>query len=439
MAEAFDITPKLTAHLDRHMVLPLLEFLQEKGAFRSRDLQHAKVALVSGTKMVDLAEEEYKILHGEDAAVPESLGKARDQVYAQLSDWKEACAPLLEALADANLMAELSNVEGGLTAESLKARGVPCDEEMLGHLHRYAKLNFDVGRYRDAADLLASFRLLSRDEEARFTALWGKLAAEILMVNWEAARDDLVSLRDSIEAREHVDKLLQLQQRTWLIHWSLFIFFNVENGKAQLVDFLFEDTRLLNAVQMSAPHILRYLTAAVIIGARRKEMYKLVRIVEEEATQYSDPVTEFLVALYREFDFELAREKLAQCEGLLANDFFLNFSKDDFFERARALIFETTCRIHKNVDIGVLSERLDLGAGAGGEDDKSSAEQKVIQLIRGSKMDARIDSDNNTVVVGTHYPAMYQQVIDSTRELTYRTQQLAITAEKRYASAPPPQ
>lgn len=42
MAE-YDLTPRISAHLDRHMVLPLLEFLQEKKAFRSRDLQHAKV------------------------------------------------------------------------------------------------------------------------------------------------------------------------------------------------------------------------------------------------------------------------------------------------------------------------------------------------------------------------------------------------------------
>jgi len=33
----------------------------------------------------------------------------------------------------------------------------------------------------------------------------------------------------------------QLQQRTWLIHWSLFVFFNHPSGRNGIIDMFFQD------------------------------------------------------------------------------------------------------------------------------------------------------------------------------------------------------
>jgi hypothetical protein len=49
--------------------------------------------------------------------------------------------------------------------------------------------------------MLEHFRALSRNEELIFLALWGKLAAEILLVQWEDAVKDLHALRDQIDSR----------------------------------------------------------------------------------------------------------------------------------------------------------------------------------------------------------------------------------------------
>ncbi len=47
---------------------------------------------------------------------------------------------------------------------------------------------------------------------------------------------------------------------------------------------------------------------------RRPELLdEFVRILGEEAGAYRDPVTDFLLSVYVEFDFETAREKLNQC------------------------------------------------------------------------------------------------------------------------------
>jgi len=34
---------------------------------------------------------------------------------------------------------------------------------------------------------------------------------------------------------------VQLQQRTWLIHWSLFVFFNHPNGRNSIVEMFMQD------------------------------------------------------------------------------------------------------------------------------------------------------------------------------------------------------
>ena len=67
-------------------------------------------------------------------------------------------------------------------------------------LYTLARCKFDCGLYADAADFLFYFRTLSRDDEKRFLAAWGKLAAEVLL-NSEAALQDLSELRDALEAR----------------------------------------------------------------------------------------------------------------------------------------------------------------------------------------------------------------------------------------------
>lgn len=41
----YDLTPRLAQHLDRHLVFPLLEFLQSKGTYDAEDVERAKVRL----------------------------------------------------------------------------------------------------------------------------------------------------------------------------------------------------------------------------------------------------------------------------------------------------------------------------------------------------------------------------------------------------------
>jgi len=185
----------------------------------------------------------------------------------------------------------------------------------------------------------------------------------------------------------------------------------------------FFSERYLNAIQTTCPHILRYLTTAVITNKRRRNVLKdLVKVIQQEVYTYRDPITEFLEALYVNFDFEGAQVKLRECEKVLVNDFFLVSCRDEFIENARLFIFETYCRIHQCIDIGMLAEKLNM--------DQEAAERWIVNLIRNARLDAKIDSKANTVIMGSQYPSIYQKVIEKTKGLSFRSYVLANSLAK---------
>lgn len=57
---------------------------------------------------------------------------------------------------------------------------------------------------------------------------------QILVANWDGALTLLRELKTCIEFANAVP-LEQLQQRSWLLHWSLFVFFNHANGRCVLL------------------------------------------------------------------------------------------------------------------------------------------------------------------------------------------------------------
>lgn len=292
--------------------------------------------------------------------------------------------------------------------------------------------------YEEAADLLSYYRLLGSNQESLFGALWGKLAAEILMQNWDVALEDLLRLKEAVEAKAS-PPLEQLQYRSWLIHWGLFVFFyhpNPERGRNGLVDLLLNNDRYLCAMQTNCPHTLRYLTAAVICNKRRRYLLKdLVRLIQQEGDSEeaawspdTDPLTKFVKCLYVDFDFDQAQEQLGECEKLLANDYFLSPMAEEFLENARVVIFETYCRIHQKIDIAKLAEKLHMK-------NTEDAERWIVNLIRNADMDAKIDSEANHVVMGTKNASVYQSVIENTESLAHRSYVLANALGQRLTAA----
>lgn len=416
----WDLTQTISPYLDRHLVFPLLEFLDGKNIYSEADLLKAKLVLLDKTNMVDFAMDIYMKLHNVETAPPDMKAQ-RDAVVQRLKQLQSEAGPMLAVVENRELVQRLRQDKTFTLHHLQEAHEVT--PESLDALYKYAKFQFDCGNYAGAAEYLFHFRALNTNPERNFSSLWGKLAAEILMQNWEEALKDLGQLRELIDAKSFTPPLVQLQQRTWLIHWSLFVFFNHPNGVNHIID-LFMHERYLNAIQTTCPHVLRYLTAAVIVNKKRRNVLRdLVKVIQQESYTYRDPITEFLEALYVNFDFEEAHVKLRQCDQVLQSDFFLVATRNEFIETARLYIFETYCRIHQKIDITMLAEKLGMEVG--------EAERWIVNLIRNARLDAKIDSKDNYVIMGTQTPSVYQRVIEKTKGLSFRSYQLANNLTKK--------
>lgn len=263
-------------------------------------------------------------------------------------------------------------------------------------MYNFGKFQYTYGNYSGAADYLYHFRVLSTDTDLNTSAHWGKLASDILTGKWDVALEELNTLRETLDARagaaplaspaasasaasaapSHAEPLATLHSRTWLVHWSLFVYFNHPAGRTLLLE-TFLSPAYLNTIQSAAPWILRYVAVAAVLSRRaqatgaaagapvssrvRHAIREVVKVVQLEEYQYSDPVTKFLKELYVEFDFEAAQHQLQLAERVVGNDFFLSEIREEFLDNARYLISEAYCRIHQRIDIAyvVLSSLCD--------------------------------------------------------------------------------
>nr|XP_033793530.1 eukaryotic translation initiation factor 3 subunit E-like [Geotrypetes seraphini] len=159
------------------------------------------------------------------------------------------------------------------------------------------------------------------------------------------------------------------------------------------------------------------------VRKRRQVLKDLVKVIQQESYTYKDPITEFVECLYVNFDFDGAQKKLRECESVLVNDFFLVACLEDFIENARLFIFETFCRIHQCISISMLADKLNMTP--------DDAERWIVNLIRNARLDAKIDSKLGHVVMGNNAVSPYQQVIEKTKSLSFRSQMLAMNIEKK--------
>lgn len=467
----WDLTNKLSPYLDLHMMFPLLEYVDsliEQGLidYSSQDVATARLSLLRPTNMVDYAMDIYTGLHGSDTPLPPEMEESKAKVFETLEELRVGCRKLEDLFRN-----EDGTRNHTWSVPYLISSDYGIDEKTIETYKQLAKFNYDCGDYASANSMLESYLSLfasvpqqqpsseENEEETKTSSttaegnpsmyyltevnfdlleiLWGRLSCEILLERWEKAHVALFAVKTSIEVLTSkgsdsacsMSALEALQQRTWLLHWSLFVFWNdsAKGGLEHMMDLFFSE-RYLQAITTNAPHLLRYLTAAVLLSKRRltekstsnfdarRLLKDLVRVMQH--CDYTDPIVEFVDCLCVKFNFELAQSKLAQCEAVLSTDFFLCKQTSLFMEEARVFVFENYCRIHNKIDLNALAEKLAM--------DQVRAERWIVDLIRNALLDAKIDSEKKCVVMGSNKKNVYEQVIDKTRDLNIRSSTIVL-------------
>jgi len=377
--------------------------------------------ILSRTNMVDFAMDIHKKVNPNEP-VPAEMSTQREAVMAKMQTLRDEAAPLLDILSNGSLVSSMRSERCFNLAYLQEHHNITL--EHVAALGKHAKFTFDCGDYRSATSLLSSFRLLTPNADDAFSAQWGRLACEILLGAWDAALEELGSLRDAIEARSATTSaVMQLQQRAWLMHWALFLLPNHASGR-QVVSDLFLSERYLNTIQTTCPHLLRYLAVAIVTTPRRRHLVKeLVRVIAMEKPVFLDPITAFLDDLYNSADFEQAQEGLVACATTIENDFFLRNASADFLSHARLHIFESYCRIHERIDLESLAQKLGM--------ERLAAEKWIVKMVSDAQLNARIDEQSGHVLLGVQPPDVYQQVIEKTKGLSFRSYVLAQNLQQK--------
>ncbi|KAL7338029.1 eIF3 subunit 6 N terminal domain-containing protein [Rhodotorula toruloides] len=446
-ASALQLLPNVLPHLDRHLVLPLLDFLESREKYTHEETLKAKIDLLGDgkTNMVTFVEGLKRELEGKEEGQEvegaAELRKREQKVLKTLNELRAQAQGVMEVISNPEVVSALRQDKQHNLTYLKENHGVTLDQIAL--LYKFGQFQYSIGHYGGASDYLYHFRVLSTDAQLVLSAMWGKLASDILEGSWDAALEELNGLREHIDQRGAAGPggpLFALQQRTWWLHWSLFVYYNHPNGRELLLESWLAQN-YLNTIQTAAPWLLRYLVAAVVISrkstlrsagpasagnsARSREAVRdVVRALSQEQYQYRDPVTEFLRKLYGEVDFEGAREEMSRCDAdELADDFFLEAFKDEFVENARYLVSEAYCKIHHRIDIAELSDRLGLS--------REEGERWIVDLVRDARLDAKIDLKQNIVQMNHADTPVYQTVIEKSRGLLFRSQALASAIEVR--------
>ncbi|CAG7846791.1 Eukaryotic translation initiation factor 3 subunit E {ECO:0000255/HAMAP-Rule:MF_03004} Short=eIF3e {ECO:0000255/HAMAP-Rule:MF_03004} [Serendipita indica DSM 11827] len=445
MAE-YDITEKLIPFIDKHLAFPVLTHLLETALFPEEDVRAAQYELAKTTNMVDFTVQLFQQLYP-DEEIPQEFADKRDQALQKAEQLETDAQVVLEVI-------EREEVAQALRQDKIQnlhylKENYNLTLDHIQALYTFGQFQYATGNYSNAAEYLYHFRILSTDADLNLSAHWGKLACDILFGQWDTALEELNSLRETIDSRlgsaaanapagpnaSSEAALAQLQARTWLIHWSLFVYFNHAQGRSLLLD-TFLSPAYLNTIQTSCPWVLRYLAVAAIVtrksanatsGRARHALREIVRVIQMEEYQYTDPITQFLKELYLEFDFDAAQKSLAIAEKVVENDFFLWDLKQEFLDNSRYLISEAYCRIHQRIDIDDLSSRLNLSQEEG--------EKWIVNLIRDMRMgaDAKIDLEKNIIHINRPPAPLYQAVIEKTRGLAFRTQALGAAMNRKAA------
>lgn len=444
----WNLTKAMTPYLDNHQIYRLLDFQLEHVQpmiFDSENIKKNQLECLKQLDMVDMTWELERDLRNlpDTTDMPKIYVEKSQNVYLNLEQLEADFESIREKVNNEEVKDQLSNQRDNKMQWAIFKKDFGFVDKDLDTIFEHAKQQYDIGEYEAASAALYIYQLLAPYEHSRYSAaVWGRLAAEVLKAKegdaseWTEAQNELNHLKESIDkSTASMDPLTLLQWRAWLLHWSLFIFFNSttklppkQGGckkTPQIIELFLNTEEYKNAIETICPWLLRYLAVAIVtaksIERKQSKINMLIRLIQQETYNYSDPITDFLLCLNHHYDFEAAQKKLQQSADVLRSDFFLSEYVDDFIEHGRVLMFEMFCKIHQKIRIETIAEKLNMT--------QEDAELWIVELIRNARLDAKIDSESGTIVMDNDPTVPYRQILTRTHDLAMRSSVLINSLE----------
>lgn len=413
----FDIFTKHVAKfLDPQFVIYTIgSFISDKEVYEEAALNKICLDIVKHTRLLDLWEEYHKKVYGEDAPLSQELLDAQNSLPTDKLKHIQACGPLLDIIGHSDEYgekeAELRDANR-FDIQVLKSEFGVTDEHLDALLH-YAKFLYDCGEDGMSSKCLHIFQELKYPEYIKESAvaknpelyekmLWGQFAIIIMDQHddWSVADDkrkELSRIISDAADKKKISDLQELQQYTWLFHWSLFLLADHDSNRDDILSWYCQEKNL-NMITIACPWLLRYIIVASILQKDRSPFNSIVKnLITPETRAMGDPFVDFVGYLLVDFDFPSAQSALRDCLSAIAMDKFLdtmtNYS--EFINAARGIIFDVFASVHSKIDLNQLADQLGLSV--------EDAERWVTHRVT-SRLKAKVDSQSATVeiVYSTH-------------------------------------
>ncbi|KAG5440068.1 hypothetical protein PCK2_000580, partial [Pneumocystis canis] len=202
----YDLVPRMVPYLDKHLIFPLLEFLQQNKIYEKNVILQAKYDLLLETYMTDYIinlSQEMSLINPSFKNTIE-FDKKKQEEMEEFNNLNKESQKVLEVLENLEIITALKQDKAHNLQFLKETHGINID--MINSLYKLGKFQYNAGNYTSAVDLLYHFRVLvqpfllnirkltcilqSMDNELNISATWGKLASEILTVNWERALEE---------------------------------------------------------------------------------------------------------------------------------------------------------------------------------------------------------------------------------------------------------
>ncbi|KAL7753328.1 eukaryotic translation initiation factor 3 subunit E [Sorochytrium milnesiophthora] len=438
--KTYDNTAKIVGFLDKHLALRVLKHLENVPGYNRADVLFTQYTMLRDTKLFDELDAVVQSLSEESVELSDKPGTSqinqqvkqtdfsgeqpdieaeKATLKEQLASPSEGVARVLEAL-ESDDIRDLLRPHDARYNSQLVMEKCEIDADAINGLYELGKLNYEAGLYTEASRILSDYVMIANSAEQSTEALWGRFAADIMsgLDEYNAAYDSLSRLRDVIDKSFSASHTVTLQQRTWLLHWSLFVFINHERGSDGLID-LFLNTNYVSCIQASAPWLLRYVVAMLITNDRRRnQLREVAKLVSQENYHLDDPVCEFLKALYVDVDFDKAARALQECPAIFKSDYFLADKVDTFLTSARQLFFDICSIVYSSISIKELASLLTFESEADAYEWAEASSHEV-------------DRDHGVLIVEPDTDNVYSSVSDKMRSIISRSQALEGAAGKR--------